>query len=93
MEELFVIWAMTIATGTGVWLLRIISRSLERRHERSVRGGAVDTALAERVEELERQLDGAGFVSERLGELEERQDFAERMLAQHTREQLPGERH
>ena len=49
-----------------------------------------DTAL--RIEQLEAQLSDLGFDQHRMAELEERLDFAERLLSQRTPAELPQHR-
>jgi hypothetical protein len=52
-------------------------------------GDAVDSRLAERVEQLEAQVFDTASEQHRIAELEERIDFAERMLAQRDPQALP----
>lgn len=75
-----------IGMGMGTFVLyglyRTVNRHLDRRHElqlaeRGGTSGAEIGRLHERMEQLEEQV----F---RLQELEERLDFAERLLAQHS---------
>ncbi|HEX9728731.1 MAG TPA: hypothetical protein VGA37_09515 [Gemmatimonadales bacterium] len=91
-REFLGLWIMATATGAGVWVLRLIGRHLERKHERTVTGAVPDRLVA-RLEELEQRVDAAALLEDRIAEVEERLDFSERMLAQHVQEQLPGERH
>jgi hypothetical protein len=72
-----------VGMGMGVLVLfgvyRTVNRVLERRHERQLaalggRPGVDVKAITERLEVIEDQVG-------RLGELEERLDFAERLLA------------
>lgn len=94
MEELLAIWVMGMATVVAVWTLRTVSRQLERRHERARASRRLPEhdALPERVAELERLVHGIATVEDRIAEVEERQDFAERLLTQSVREALPGDR-
>jgi hypothetical protein len=74
-----VMMGMTTLAGVGVY--RIVVRWIDRKHERQLveaqqGAGGQDTArLQARVEALE-------AVAERVQELEERVDFAERLLTQ-----------
>ena len=82
-----------IGMGMGAMVLfgvyRTFNRMLERRHERQLaamrgQGGGDVAHLAERLDHLEDQV-------ARLGELEERIDFAERLLAREREaERLKG---
>lgn len=66
-------------------LVRAISRRLEGR-------SAVDPALRSEINELRHRLEDADVLQTRVAELEERVDFAERLLASQRREaeRLPG---
>jgi len=66
-------------------LVRAISRRLEGRP-------AVDPALRSEINELRHRLEDADVLQTRVAELEERVDFAERLLASQRREaeRLPG---
>jgi hypothetical protein len=74
-----VMMGMTTLAGVGVY--RIVVRWIDRKHERQLLeaqqgvGGADVARLQARVEALE-------GVAERVQELEERVDFAERLLTQ-----------
>lgn len=63
-----------------------LARGVQRRLEGGRGGSPLDEerlrALEAEVAELRRQLDGGGEVAHRLFELEERLDFAERLLTQ-----------
>ncbi|MDH3496830.1 MAG: hypothetical protein OER21_08715 [Gemmatimonadota bacterium] len=71
-----------LGMGMGVWVLyngfRIATRALNQKHERDLAqsGGAPPGALAELRDRVERLED----VEQRVQELEERQDFTERVL-------------
>lgn len=93
MEELAAFWAMGMVTGVAVWLLRSLGKHWERKQERQL-AQASGGPIADRVAELERQFEMlGGGLEARIAEVEERQDFAERLLTQAAREELPGERH
>ena len=74
-----------IGMGMGAFVLfgiyRTVNRVLDRRHEERLAGGSRG-ALAEDIEEVRRRLDRLEDQAFRVQELEERVDFAERMLAQ-----------
>jgi hypothetical protein len=74
-----------MATGIVfmVVLYKLIARWIDRRQ---VGGGA----SAEELRELRDQIVSLGAMVDRVAELEERVDFAERMLAQQRHEGLPG---
>ena len=82
----FPILGMGIGTLFAFGLYRLINRALDRRHELRLaeRTGGVDSEavarLAERVEVLEEQ-------AIRVQELEERVDFAERLLTRGKEDQ------
>lgn len=88
--EFFVVLASIIACTTlGVTFLRVLGRYLERK----AGGGGPDVReLAERVERLERDVPLLRDADVRLGDLEERLEFAERLLARAQARELPGER-
>lgn len=67
---------------------RIISRWIDRRHERLMaeRG----SGAGKDVEQLRTRVEVLEDTLGRVQELEERMDFAERLLAQHKRDQLPS---
>ena len=92
MEEFAAFWAMGMVTGVAVWLLRALSKYWERKHQRHM-GQLPGEQFGDRVSEVERQVQALGDVLEdRVVEIEERQDFAERLLTQAAREEIPGER-
>ncbi len=81
-EEIFVLAIMSIlsATALGFGLMRTVGRHLERKH-----GGAFDPAeLQMELDELRRQLETVDDLRQRHLELEERLDFAERLLVDRT---------
>jgi hypothetical protein len=73
--------------ATGIVFLvvtyKLIVRWIDRRQVGS--GGS-----AEELERLRGEVEALGTVVDRVAELEERVDFAERLLAQQRREGLPG---
>ena len=82
-----VIVALLIVAAAAVLILRgPLGRALARRLEGTTGQGEATSAgiagIAERVSELEQR-------EARLAELEERLDFAERLLAQRDAERLP----
>ena len=65
---------------------KTVNRYLERRH-----GGPELEGLQSEVEQLKSRADGIEELAFRLGEVEERLDFAERILAQQKQDRLgPG---
>ncbi len=82
---------MTIALSAGgIYAVIAIASAFAKRLER--RGGVVDPALEEEVAHLRERLAGLEGAEERLAELEERLDFAERMLTQAREARIgPGE--
>jgi hypothetical protein len=75
-----------MATGAlflfGIY--RLVTRWMELRHQRP---GALPP---EDVRDLQLELADLRGLPERVAELEERLDFAERLLAQHRTDALPG---
>ncbi len=72
-----ILLAFTTAATIVLWpLARALARRLEGR-------GTVDAALRAEVEQLHHRLGEVDAMQGRIGELEERLDFAERLLAQH----------
>ncbi len=91
-EEVVAITIISIlsCTALGFGLLRTISGHLERKW-RHKNGGGSDQVLAE-LEELRSRVDGSEDLRDRMAELEERVDFAERLLADgKQRDQLRAE--
>ncbi len=70
-------------TALGFGLMRTVSGHLERRW-RSKHGGGGEQVLTE-LEELRSRLEGSEDIRDRVAELEERVDFAERLLAEGKR--------
>ena len=69
---------LCLTIGTAIILRGPLGKALARRLEG--KAGA-DPALLERIEELEHRLGEMDRERARIGELEERLDFAERLLA------------
>ena len=84
----FPILGMGITSVVLIGVYRTVNRVLDRRHEDKLRaagpGPEVVSQLEDRITVLESHM-------ERMQELEERLDFAERMLAQHRQEPLIGD--
>jgi hypothetical protein len=77
---------VSVTVGT-IYILRPLVTAWSRRFDT----GNSDPALGERVKELERRVADLETQAGRTGELEERLDFAERLLTDvRRREQLPG---
>lgn len=79
-------FASWLAVGAGLLgtTMGPIGRAWGRRIEARIAGGPQSEELAQRITDLE-------ACAQRVNELEERVDFAERMLAQHRdAEQLPS---
>jgi cell division protein FtsB len=81
-----------IGLGMGGFVLlgvyRTVNRLIDRRHERLAGGGA---KLARDVEELEARISQLEEHAARVQDLEERLDFAERMLAKQGQRPLLGD--
>ena len=95
MEEVLAIWALSMITGVTVWTLRAVGKHLERKHQRAI--GAAPQAVEEaeeamlaRLAHVEQRVEAVASLEERVLDIEERQDFAERLLAQQDRDRLPG---
>jgi len=77
-----------MATGAlfmfGIY--KLLTRWMELRHHRE------PGALPDEVRDLQQEVAELRALPERVAELEERLDFAERLLAQHRTDALPGER-
>lgn len=85
-EEIVLISVVSIlsVTALGFGLMRTIAKHLERKWQVTHGGGGVEQITAE-VEELRTRLDGTDELRDRVADLEERVDFAERMLAEGRR--------
>ena len=79
MEEVLALWMMGLVTGGVIWALRSLSRHWERKHQRLLAGRESQVSL-ERRAEMERLAAGNAQLEDRVAELEERLDFAERLL-------------
>ncbi len=85
--------AMLVFMGMLTGMVGIVSRAVLRYQDRKLaaRGNALEPAVRAELEEMRAQLADQQDVRQRLLELEERVDFAERMLAQVKQERLnPG---
>jgi hypothetical protein len=82
----FPLIGMGIGTLVLVGVYRTVNRFLDRRHE--MRLGAAETEVGEELRRLRERLDQLEARAYRWDELEERLDFAERMLAQHAQHPL-----
>lgn len=80
-----------VGMGMGVLFMfgayRIISRWIDRRHERLMADRASATGFGE-VEQLKARVEVLEETLGRVQELEERLDFAERLLTQQNRDRL-----
>ena len=80
-DEVFVLFILSIVsvTGLGFGLMRTINRHLERKWG----GHGLDEGrVLPEMEELRGRMDGVEDLQGRVLELEERVDFAERLLAE-----------
>jgi Tfp pilus assembly protein PilO len=81
--------AMTLA-GAAAYVVIVFANAMVKRLEG--RGG-VDEALKADLDELRMRVEDGEQMKTRIAELEERLEFAERLLAQHRDvARLPGER-
>jgi hypothetical protein len=77
--------------GFGIFAVyRTLNRALDRRHEARL---GVNPGLADQVERLQGRVEQLELQTERVQELEERLDFAERMLAQQSQRPMLGGEH
>lgn len=79
MEEVLALWLMGLLTGGVVWALRSLSRHWDRKHQRQMAGSESRMTLEHRAE-VDRLAAGNAQLEDRVAELEERLDFAERLL-------------
>ncbi len=86
-EEMIVMIVLAVVTAS-FFLLRPLFRAWARRIE----GGAAPPELAADVEQLRERLQDVEVLHQRVGELEERVDFAERLLAEGKRQERVGNR-
>lgn len=77
--------SMIMVTALGFGIMRSINRHLERKHGGS---GRVDVLRAE-VDELRARVEDVDELRDRFIDLEERLDFAERLLARERTEDDP----
>ena len=80
--------AFIVLVGGLTGMVGIVARAVVRYQEGRLRGRAEDPALRAELEELRAELTEQHDVRQRLLGLEERMDFAERMLAAAKRERL-----
>jgi Tfp pilus assembly protein PilO len=80
--------AFMVLIGGITGMVGIIARAVVRYQDRRLQAREDDPALRAEMDELRAQIAEHQDVRQRLLELEERLDFAERMLAQTKREQL-----
>jgi hypothetical protein len=84
---------MIVFMGTLTGMATIITKAVLRYQEQRLRGrrDSQDPGLRAELEDLRAQLEEQQDLRQRVLELEERVDFAERMLAQSKRDRLsPG---
>ena len=81
-EEIVLLSFTSIMAATGLLfgLMRSINKHLDRKYR--VKAGAPDEQVLAELEDLRSRLEGADHLAERVAELEERLDFAERVLSQ-----------
>ena len=79
---------MAVGALFMVGVYRLAVRWMDRRH-----GTPLPEGTREELEDLRRQVATLEELPERVAELEERLDFAERMLAQHTQRPMLGGEH
>ncbi len=83
-------WVFLVPFGgmaTGIVFLVVTYKLIVRWIDRRQVGSG---ASAEELERLRGEVEALGTMVDRVAELEERVDFAERLLAQQRREGLPG---
>ena len=81
-DEVFILAILSLVsiTALGFGLMRSINRHLDRKHQ-SERGLDEDRVLSE-LDEVRGRLEGVDELRGRMVDLEERVDFAERLLAE-----------
>lgn len=88
------LWVLVPLGGMGVGALfmvgiyKIVTRWIDRRQ-----GTPLPEGSREELDDLRRQVAALDELPQRVAELEERLDFAERMLAQHTQRPMLGGEH
>ena len=85
-EEVLFLFMIMMAGGLGFQVLRLIGRIIDRKYE--ARGSGDLRDVRARLDAVERELALLHGSEDRLAEIEERVDFAERMLAR-QRERIP----
>ncbi len=83
------IMGMGLAAFLGFGVFRMIGKAIERRSLDESGRAALD-ALRDELERQRIQVEGVEELRDRLVEVEERLDFAERVLTQRKEPQLPG---
>lgn len=83
--------AFMVLVGGITGIVGIVARAVVRYQDRRLRGGAEaqDPGLRAELEDLRAQLAEQQDMGQRLLELEERMDFAERLLARQPERRLP----
>lgn len=82
-EEVILFVSLAVLAA-GFFLLRPLFRAWARRIE----GGAASPELVADVEQLRERLQDVEVLHQRIGELEERVDFAERLLSEGKRQEV-----
>jgi hypothetical protein len=85
--DLVVIGAVVTSCVLGLPIVKAVVRRFEGRAPGSLTGG--DERLRMEMEDLRARLDAMDLVDHRLTDVEERLDFAERVLTQRKHDQLP----
>lgn len=79
-EVVFPIFGFILGGGAIFGVYRTVNRHLDRQHQNKLTGGSV--AASAELEDLRRRVEHLEAQDRRLEELEERLDFAERVLTQ-----------
>lgn len=87
-EVIFPLVGMAMGSFVLYGVYRTVNRMLDRRHEARAVGGS---GVADEVRQLEDRVTILEEQAGRVQELEERLDFAERMLAKHGQRPLLGD--
>ena len=87
-EVIFPLLGMGMGSFVLYGIYRTVNRALDRRHETEIAGGG---GVAQAVQQLEDRVGHLEDQVARVQELEERLDFAERMLAKHGQRPLLGD--
>ena len=88
MPELIPVAAILMVTVLGLPLVVTFTRHLERYSKSKLEGGG--EGVRDQLREIRERLDAMEQDDARLAELEERVDFAERMLAQQQQPKIEG---